>query len=350
MQMAWMNLKLFPLTLTLVLVLALISGCIGGQDTTSIFKAMPEVQQFMKEHPNAKITVTYWSKEEVAQSLQEISQQCGKSITPAAMYKAIISETDLKIVLWIDAENKIIICSSTESLQTLIPTPAPTTTQATPFVTPFITPTRSTPIPKPTPKSGLCRGLALCITDNVKYIVDGDTIDIGSYRVRLVLIDAPETNNVGYTEAKEKLASLCPVGSVATVDQDDIQLLDRYDRLLGVVYCNSQNVNEELIRSGVASLYSYYCSKSEFGTSSWAVSLGCGSIALTPTPTYTSTPTPYTSTPTPKTECDPSYPTVCIPPPPPDLDCKDISYRNFKVLPPDPHRFDGDKDGVGCET
>jgi hypothetical protein len=48
--------------------------------------------------------------------------------------------------------------------------------------------------------------------------------------------------------------------------------------------------------------------------------------------------------------CDPSYPTVCIPPPPPDLDCKDIPYRNFKVLPPDPHHFDGDHDGVGCET
>ncbi|MBI3752192.1 MAG: HNH endonuclease [Chloroflexi bacterium] len=48
--------------------------------------------------------------------------------------------------------------------------------------------------------------------------------------------------------------------------------------------------------------------------------------------------------------CDPAYPTVCIPPPPPDLDCGDIGYRNFKVLPPDPHRFDGDHDGIGCET
>jgi hypothetical protein len=48
--------------------------------------------------------------------------------------------------------------------------------------------------------------------------------------------------------------------------------------------------------------------------------------------------------------CDPAYPTVCIAPPPPDLDCGDIPFRNFKVLPPDPHRFDGDHDGTGCET
>src|SRR5207247_8555528 len=43
--------------------------------------------------------------------------------------------------------------------------------------------------------------------------------------------------------------------------------------------------------------------------------------------------------------CDPAYPTVCIPRPPPDLDCSDVPYRNFIVLAPDPHRFDGDRDG-----
>jgi len=48
--------------------------------------------------------------------------------------------------------------------------------------------------------------------------------------------------------------------------------------------------------------------------------------------------------------CSPAYPTVCIPPSPPDLDCPDISFRRFKVLAPDPHRFDSDDDGIGCES
>ena len=56
------------------------------------------------------------------------------------------------------------------------------------------------------------------------------------------------------------------------------------------------------------------------------------------------------ATPTPGTNCSPAYPTVCIPPPPPDLDCAQIQFRNFKVLPPDPHKFDSDKDGIGCES
>jgi micrococcal nuclease len=49
-------------------------------------------------------------------------------------------------------------------------------------------------------------------------------------------------------------------------------------------------------------------------------------------------------------ECDPSYPTVCIPSLPADLDCGDIQYRRFEVLPPDRHGFDGNKDGVGCQN
>lgn len=76
----------------------------------------------------------------------------------------------------------------------------------------------------------------------------------------------------------------------------------------------------------------------------------------TPTATATNTATP-TKTPKPTATatrdpsvCSPAYPTVCIKPPPPDLDCGEITYRNFTVLPPDPHGFDSDGDGIGCES
>jgi micrococcal nuclease len=48
--------------------------------------------------------------------------------------------------------------------------------------------------------------------------------------------------------------------------------------------------------------------------------------------------------------CDSSYPDVCIPRPPPDLDCGDIADKDFTVLPPDPHGFDREGDGTGCES
>jgi hypothetical protein len=49
------------------------------------------------------------------------------------------------------------------------------------------------------------------------------------------------------------------------------------------------------------------------------------------------------------TNCEPSYPTLCIPQGIGDLDCPDIDARRFPVVGADPHRFDGDNNGVGCE-
>ena len=73
-----------------------------------------------------------------------------------------------------------------------------------------------------------------------------------------------------------------------------------------------------------------------------------------PPPASPPPPTPQPPPHPPPSNCAPSYPDACIPPPPPDLDCKDVSYRNFRVIynvpSPDPHRFDGDHDGVGCES
>lgn len=88
---------------------------------------------------------------------------------------------------------------------------------------------------------------------------------------------------------------------------------------------------------------------------------GCGAApttttTATPTTTTTTTAPPTTTAPTTTTvaassRCDPAYPDVCIPSPPPDLDCGDIPYRRFRVLAPDPHGFDGnDNDGIGCES
>jgi hypothetical protein len=86
--------------------------------------------------------------------------------------------------------------------------------------------------------------------------------------------------------------------------------------------------------------------------------------ALPPTPTTTQAPAPTTTRPPappptqptqqflpqPPSNCDASYPGVCIPPYPPDLNCGDVSFRRFAVVPPDPHGFDGDNDGIGCES
>jgi micrococcal nuclease len=54
----------------------------------------------------------------------------------------------------------------------------------------------------------------------------------------------------------------------------------------------------------------------------------------------------------PSRACDASYQGVCVPPPPPDLDCPDLVDRGIPlpvtVVGSDPHDLDPDGDGLGC--
>ena len=190
---------------------------------------------------------------------------------------------------------------------------------------------RNSPSSTGTEPSRCQNSVGLCIERTVTRVIDGDTLDVeGSLRIRLVLVDAPELSQTGGPEASDYLSSLC-LGKQSLVDEDDYQIGDDpYGRVLAVVYCGGTNTNAAMISSGHAQTYYTFCSASEFGNEAWT---GCSSPP-----------------PPPPGDCDPAYPDVCIPPPPPDLDCADIPYRNFRVLPPDPHRFDGDGDGIGCES
>ena len=95
----------------------------------------------------------------------------------------------------------------------------------------------------------------------------------------------------------------------------------------------------------------------------WCIRAACGSAPLRDSNlrngesaalvTAVAGPPPTGPPPTRSTACHPSYPTVCIPPPPPELVCADIAFRDFSVswtVPdPDPHHFDKSEDGIGCQ-
>ena len=127
----------------------------------------------------------------------------------------------------------------------------------------------------PGPEDTRCRGTEGCFTGIVTRVVDGDTLDVNGERIRLVLVDAPERDTREGPASTEYLRQLCPVGSTALVDQDDLQRTDAYGRTLAVVWCGDRRVNEELIRTGRARLYGRFCRESEFGAEPWALELGC---------------------------------------------------------------------------
>ena len=109
----------------------------------------------------------------------------------------------------------------------------------------------------------------------------------------------------------------------------------------------------------MATISTEFCDVSEFADEVWAASdCSDSSVIKTDTPEVDKVTTvsfPVTNEVTPINEmtesnCDSSYPDICIPSPPPDLNCGDISETSFSVAGLDPHSFDRDRDGIGCES
>jgi micrococcal nuclease len=182
-------------------------------------------------------------------------------------------------------------------------------------------------------------------------VIDGDTIEVeledGSlYRVRYIGINAPDSGERLFLEANTLNSELLAGKTILLVK--DVSEVDRYDRLLRYVLAGDVFVNYELVRLGLAEPGSYppdtACDDTFFEAAQTARQAGLGIWAPVVAPPADAAPAEGE-----RGNCDPAYPTVCIPPYPPDLDCKDIPYRRFQVNPPDPHFFDGDYDGLGCE-
>ena len=185
--------------------------------------------------------------------------------------------------------------------------------------------------------------------------------------MRLLQIDTPE---IGGGEcfsraAKKRLAALVPVGSTIRLQRDGaLDDRDRYGRLLRYVTRNGVNVNLRLVATGAAAPYFYRGDRGRWAGALLAASnrakqqrLGlwgaCPGAKLDPTravDTGRGSPPPRPVTPPSSGgTCDPNYAGTCVPIVSHDLDCGDISGP-VRVIGADPHRFDGDGNGYGCES
>jgi micrococcal nuclease len=240
----------------------------------------------------------------------------------------------------------------------------------------------------------------------VVQVVDGDTLVVRlpsgkRERVRVLGIDAPEMQPrercaVQATATARRLAQ----GKMVALTPDRTQgARDSFKRLLAYVTLpGGADLGKRMVATGYARVYvfagrpflrtaSYRAAERGAKAGRYGIWGDC-STGVIPAPrpappvnpttsTATTTPTTTTTTtivpvipttptiPPPTTTaattaappsssaCHSSYPDFCVLPPPPDLDCRDFSQKNFRVLHnvanPDPHGLDGNKDGRGCE-
>lgn len=89
---------------------------------------------------------------------------------------------------------------------------------------------------------------------SVERVIDGDTVVLeNDQRLRLIGINSPEKGMPYYDISRMFLES--------RLKEKDVYLettgTDRYDRILGYLYADDENMNLELLKNGLAHLYYY---------------------------------------------------------------------------------------------
>ena len=278
----------------------------------------------------------------------------------------------------VDAATSAPSVAATASERTATPTPEPGTPTASASERPAEPPKPLAPSPRPMPEAQPDADL---VTTTVTEIVDGDTIWVASgVKVRLIGMDTPETVHPSEPvecfgpEATAHITELIPVGTQVELEYD-VELRDQYGSDLAYVYRANDglHVNLAMVADGFAQVATYppnVAHVDEFtaaqerarsansglwvGCSESSTSTGGEGFAEQPPPPPPAPDPPPTTAapaePAPRDGCDPSYPDVCIPPAPPDLDCGEIQFEDFRVTGSDDHGFDGEGDGIGCES
>ena len=86
------------------------------------------------------------------------------------------------------------------------------------------------------------------LAGNVTYVRDGDTIELGSMAIRFWGIAAPEWDAPGGQEATDAIKDMVLGKQVRC----ELTGKKTYDRCVGVCYLNGINIEEELVRIGLA--------------------------------------------------------------------------------------------------
>ncbi len=209
------------------------------------------------------------------------------------------------------------------------------------------------------------------IKAKVKKVVDGDTISVqmnGSEEtIRMLLIDTPETKHPNKPVqpygpeaskfAKDKLSGQQIKLEIGTTKRD------KYDRILAYVYVNGEMYNKQVVQNGLARVAYVYPPNDKYVEELREAEQEAKENArgIWKDPDYVQEDGFHSEAIKEKTkQPDSSQSNISLPyePDGPDRDCGDFKKQHvaqafFEAAggpTDDPHRLDGDQDGVVCET
>jgi micrococcal nuclease len=206
----------------------------------------------------------------------------------------------------------------------------------------------------------------------VVSVGDGDTLRVqgqdGPVTIRVACVDAPESSQAFGPEATLRLRQLLSTGQ--SVDVRAIER-DRYGRTVAEIYSGGQSIGLQLVREGYAVVYEQYISGCAVTADDYRQAESAARNAernfwsqSNPTmpwdfrrggasPTPTAPPPAVVPAPVnPPATAAPANLPACVSS---DCDCGDFATWEqaqavLNASPGDPHRLDGDDDGVACES
>lgn len=198
---------------------------------------------------------------------------------------------------------------------------------------------------------------------------DGDTLRVNlddeAVTVRLTCVDAPEMTQAPWgSDAAARLAELLPPGQAVQVRAVGT---DQYGRTVAELFLGNESVNLRLVEEGLAVIYPEYlnnCRETrdlylQAEADARASKLGFWAQDVPLMPWEFRRGETATQPPLPSSPSEPAAPTsspatlpMCIQA---DCDCGNFATQAdaqavLEAFPGDPHRLDGDSDGIACES
>ena len=87
----------------------------------------------------------------------------------------------------------------------------------------------------------------------ISRVIDGDTVEVNETSIRLLGINTPEKEEKYYEEARDYLEGLV-LNKTLELEYGK-EKYDKYDRILGYLFLNNENINIKLIKKGFANHY-----------------------------------------------------------------------------------------------
>ena len=94
----------------LIALALILSGCPSRGDALDLAYALPDVQEFLAQNPEAGVKAIYLSQDDVSADIDSIREKCGQQMEEVPYYYVTITQDDQTIEVYTDSDATRVLC------------------------------------------------------------------------------------------------------------------------------------------------------------------------------------------------------------------------------------------------